>query len=70
MGFDKAIRKQAESRLNEVVFEAEVQRLIRQEVGKLIAASCEFSPVKWQAIANLNEEKKGTEKLTGPSSSP
>jgi hypothetical protein len=39
MKFDKELCKEAESRLNQVLFEAEVQRLIRQEVDKFMAAS-------------------------------
>ena len=57
MKFDKEVCKQAESCLNQVLFEAEVKRLIRQEVDKFIAASLTTHPVKLQSIANLNEEQ-------------
>jgi hypothetical protein len=46
MKFDKEVCKQAESRLNQVLFEAEVKRLIRQEVDKFMAANLLSPPVK------------------------
>jgi hypothetical protein len=46
MKFDKEVCKQAESRLNQVLFEAEVRRLIRQEVEKFMAASLTIPQVK------------------------
>jgi hypothetical protein len=52
MKFDQEVCKQAESRLNQVFFEAEVRRLIRQEVEKFMAAS--LTP---PLIAHLNEEQ-------------
>ena len=63
MGFGKAVRKQADSRLNQVVFEAEVKRLIRQELEKVMAASSSSPSVKLQLIARLREENKHEEKV-------
>ena len=57
MKFDKELCKEAESRLNQVLFEAEVKRLIRQEVDKCISASRTTPVVKLQFIANLKEEQ-------------
>ena len=52
MKFDKELCKEAESRLNQVLFEAEVKRLIRQEVDKFMAASLTTPPVKWDATSS------------------
>jgi hypothetical protein len=49
MKFDKEVRKEAESCLNQVLLEAEVKRLIRQEVEKFMAASLTNPPVKLDA---------------------
>ena len=59
MKFDREVCRQAESRLNHVLFEAEVRRLIRQEVAKLMAAGL-TPPVKLESIANLTRNKPGT----------
>ena len=63
MGFGKAVRKEAASRLNQVLFEAEVKRLIRQELEKFIAGSSSPSSVKLQLMARLDEENKTEERV-------